>query len=173
MLTGYGAWAPKVERAGAIHRLLASAGWSDAKREYLLGDASTRAYERLTLHGETAILMISPKRADGPPVRMGKAYSTIAKLAESVHPFVGIPTACARRVSALLLIIAQDLDTGLLLIEDLHNEPVIEDGHPIPERYAEAAALLAALHQRDLPTVLRPSPKVASTRSRPTISRRC
>lgn len=154
VLTGYGAWAPKVERAGAIHRLLASAGWSDAKREYLLGDASTRAYERLTLHGETAILMISPKRADGPPVRMGKAYSTIAKLAESVHPFVGMTNGLRAQGLSAPAIIAQDLDTGLLLIEDLHNEPVIEDGHPIPERYAEAAALLAALHQRDLPTVL-------------------
>ena len=145
---------PKVERAGAIHRLLASAGWGDAKREYLLGDASTRAYERLTLHGETAILMISPKRADGPPVRMGKAYSTIAKLAESVHPFVGMTNGLRAQGLSAPAIIAQDLDTGLLLIEDLRNEPVIEDGHPIPERYAEAAALLAALHQRDLPTVL-------------------
>ncbi len=154
VLTGYGAWAPKVERAGAIHRLLASAGWSDAKREYLLGDASTRAYQRLTLHGETAILMISPKRADGPPVRMGKAYSTIAKLAESVHPFVGMTNGLRAQGLSAPAIIAQDLDTGLLLIEDLHNEPVIGDGHPIPERYAEAAALLAALHQRDLPTVL-------------------
>ena len=34
--------------------------------------------------------MISPRRADGPPVRRGKPYSAIAKLAESVHAFVAI-----------------------------------------------------------------------------------
>ncbi len=107
-----------------------------------------------TLHGETAILMISPRRPDGPPVRMGKAYSAIARLAESVHPFVGMTNGLRAQGLSAPAIFAQDLDAGLLLIEDLGNEPVIEDGHPIPERYAEAAALLAALHRRDLPTVL-------------------
>ena len=49
------------------------------------------AYERLVKPtGETAILMISPPRPDGPAVRRGKPYSAIAKLAETVHAFVAI-----------------------------------------------------------------------------------
>ena len=40
------------------------------------GDASTRSYERLTREGASYILMNSPRRADGPPVRDGKPYST-------------------------------------------------------------------------------------------------
>ena len=75
----------------------------------LQGDASTRAYERLVKPvGETAILMISPPRPDGPPVRRGKPYSAIAKLAESVHAFVAMD----RGLRALGLQRAQDLRRG-------------------------------------------------------------
>ncbi|MCP8938824.1 tRNA (adenosine(37)-N6)-threonylcarbamoyltransferase complex ATPase subunit type 1 TsaE [Alsobacter sp. SYSU M60028] len=154
VLTGHGAWAARVARAGAIHRLLAAAGWGDARREYLLGDASTRAYERLTLHGETAILMISPRRPDGPPVRMGRAYSSLARLAESVHPFVAMANGLRQQGFSAPAIIAQDLETGLLLIEDLGDGGVLSAGAPDEERYAESAALLANLHRRDLPTTL-------------------
>ena len=60
------------------------------------GDASTRAYERLTLDGASYILMNSPQRPDGPPVRDGKPYSAIAHLAENVTPFVAMAQALAR-----------------------------------------------------------------------------
>ena len=57
----------------------------------MLGDASTRAYERLRKpDGSTAILMISPARPDGPPVRFGKSYSAIARLAEDIKPFIAM-----------------------------------------------------------------------------------
>ena len=36
---------------------------------------------------QRAILMISPARPDGPPIRYGKSYSAIARLAENVTPF--------------------------------------------------------------------------------------
>ena len=48
------------------------------------GDASTRSYDRLQLGDKSSILMNSPRRPDGPPVRDGKPYSAIAHLAESV-----------------------------------------------------------------------------------------
>jgi aminoglycoside/choline kinase family phosphotransferase len=51
-------------------------------------------------------------------------------------------------------IFAEDLDAGLLLIEDLGEEPVVGAEGPIPDRYAEAAHLLAALHARTLPEAL-------------------
>ncbi|MBA4465675.1 tRNA (adenosine(37)-N6)-threonylcarbamoyltransferase complex ATPase subunit type 1 TsaE, partial [Cylindrospermopsis raciborskii CS-506_A] len=82
VLTGTGAWAPRLARAEAICKLMEASGWGEAGREYMLGDASTRAYERLRLDDRSAILMIMPRRPDGPPVRMGKPYSAIARLAE-------------------------------------------------------------------------------------------
>src|SRR5450759_4763827 len=65
---------------------LARSGFGEAGRQYVQGDASTRAYERLTLDGASYILMNSPKRPDGPPVHDGKPYSAIAHLAENVTP---------------------------------------------------------------------------------------
>ncbi|MEJ1938498.1 phosphotransferase, partial [Nostoc sp. NIES-2111] len=44
-----------------------------------------------------------------------------------------------------------DLEAGVLLIEDLGSEGVVDENGPIPERYAEAVAVLAHLHGRDLP----------------------
>lgn len=160
VLTGWGAWAGRLERARAIGALLARAGWSEARRDFLLGDASTRAYERLTLGDRTAILMIMPRRPDGPPVRMGKPYSAIARLAESVHPFVAMDLALRAQGFSAPEIYAADLDAGLLLTEDLGDEPAVGAAGPVPERYAEAAAVLAQLHGRDLPTVLPIAPGI-------------
>ena len=57
---------------------------------HLQGDASTRSYERLVLNGQGYILMNSPRRPDGPPVRDGKPYSAIAHLAEDVSAFIAM-----------------------------------------------------------------------------------
>ncbi|MCB1545834.1 MAG: tRNA (adenosine(37)-N6)-threonylcarbamoyltransferase complex ATPase subunit type 1 TsaE, partial [Rhodoblastus sp.] len=93
-LTGFGAFAARIARAKGVMEILRAAGWQDAQREFMLGDASTRAYERLTKpDGGRAILMISPPRPDGPPVRYGKPYSAIARLAENIRPFVAIDRA--------------------------------------------------------------------------------
>ncbi|MHB2167267.1 tRNA (adenosine(37)-N6)-threonylcarbamoyltransferase complex ATPase subunit type 1 TsaE [Alsobacter sp. R-9] len=154
VLTGYGAWATRLERARAIDALLEGAGWGEARRQFLLGDASTRAYERLTLGDRSAILMIMPRRPDGPPVRMGKPYSAIARLAESVHAFVALDNGLRAEGLSAPEIYAMDLETGLLLTEDLGDEPAVGPDGPIPERYAEAASVLADLHGKTLPTVL-------------------
>ena len=75
-------WADRLGLTLGARKLIDGAGWGDAERRHMLGDASIRAYERLIREtGETAILMISPPRADGPPVRAGKPYSAIARLA--------------------------------------------------------------------------------------------
>jgi aminoglycoside/choline kinase family phosphotransferase len=154
VITGHGAWAARIVRARALHGLLHGSGWASASREHLQGDASTRAYERLSRDGETAILMISPRRPDGPPVRMGKPYSVIARLAESVHPFVALADGLRAEGLSAPKILAADLDAGLLLTEDFGHETVLEGGAPVPVRYAEAVAVLAALHGRQLPRVL-------------------
>ncbi len=55
------------------------------------GDASTRSFERLVKDdGSSAVLMISPRAPDGPPIRYGKSYSAIARLAEDIRPYVAI-----------------------------------------------------------------------------------
>ena len=46
---------------------------------------------------------------------------------------------------------AKDVDAGLLIIEDLGGEGVVDGSGPIVERYLEAAGALAYLHAQRLP----------------------
>ncbi|KFC70727.1 YjeE family ATPase [Bosea sp. LC85] len=154
-LAGGVLWRSRLAIAIAARRLIDSAGWGEAKRDFMLGDASTRAYERLTRpDGQTAILMISPPRPDGPAIRLGKSYSAIAHLAESVDAFVGMDRGLRSLNYSAPDIFAQDLETGLLLIEDLGDEGVLDENGPIPERYEAAARLLADMHRHTLPAIL-------------------
>ena len=152
VLTGTGAFAERLTRARAIHALLDRAGWANAKRSFMLGDASSRAYERLERpDGSKAILMISPPRPDGPPVRYGKPYSAIARLAENITPFIAIGKGLADHGFSTPDIFAYDLDTGLAVLEDLGTDGVVANGAIIVDRYAQSAATLAQLHQLELP----------------------
>lgn len=154
-VTAHGAFAARFAAFKSLETFLAKAGWSDAERAHLQGDASARIYETLRKpDGEQAILMISPARPDGPPIRYGKSYSTIAKLAENVKPFVALDDGLRAQNVSAPQIFAFDLDAGFVLLEDLGREGVIADGAPIAERYLEAASLLARLHARALPDVL-------------------
>ena len=96
-ITGFGRFAPRVERIVAMRRFLDRAGYGRAMRQRIQGDASTRSYERLTRDGATYIFMNSPKRPDGPTVRDGKPYSAIAHLAENVTPFIAVAHALRGR----------------------------------------------------------------------------
>ncbi|WP_414472338.1 tRNA (adenosine(37)-N6)-threonylcarbamoyltransferase complex ATPase subunit type 1 TsaE [Microvirga sp. M2] len=156
MLTGTGAFAPRLQRIKAFRNLVDRCGWSDAVRLPMPSDASViRSYERLIkMNGETALLMISPPRPVGPPVRRGKPYTTIAKLAETVHAFVAMDKGLRALGLSAPYIYGEDLDAGLLLIEDLGADPVTDENGPIPERYAEATRLLVKLHTTELPQVL-------------------
>jgi hypothetical protein len=155
LLTPTGEFQARIARAMALRRLLERAGWADAARAFMQGDASSRAYERLTKPtGETAVLMISPPRPDGPPIRRGKSYSALAKLAETVHAFVAMDRGLRALGFSAPRIYGEELEAGLLLLEDLGTEGVVGEGGPIPERYAEAVALLARLHATTLPNVL-------------------
>ena len=119
------------------------------------GDASARSYERLVkAGGETAILMISPPRPDGPPVRYGKSYSAIAKLAEDIRPFIAVGKGLRAQGLSAPEILAFDLDAGLAVIEDLGGEPVTSETGIIEERYAVALAALAHLHSASLSDTL-------------------
>jgi len=156
MLTGTGAFASRLQRLKAYRNLVERCGWGDAVRQPMTGDASViRSYERLVKPtGETALLMISPPRPVGPAVRRGKPYTTIAKLAETVHAFVAMDKGLRALGFSAPYIYGEDLEAGLLLIEDLGAEPVTDENGPIPDRYGEATRLLAQLHGTTLPQVL-------------------
>ncbi len=161
-ITGYGAFAARAERIAVIRRFLARAGFGEAARRHMQGDASTRAYERLTRGGQSAILMNSPRRPDGLAVRDGKPYSAIAHLAENVTPFVAMASALRERGFSAPAILAADREAGLLLIEDLGQEPMVagDPPRPIEARYQVAVELLAALHREPTSDVLGVEPGV-------------
>jgi tRNA threonylcarbamoyl adenosine modification protein YjeE len=155
IISGGAAFADRLRLSLGARKLIDEAGWSEARRDFMLGDASTRAYERLTKpDGDTAILMISPPRPDGPPVRGGKPYSAVARLAERVDAFVAMDRGLRALGYSAPEIHAADLSTGLLLIEDLGHQGVVDDKGPIAERYIAAVELLADLHSHTLPTIL-------------------
>jgi tRNA threonylcarbamoyl adenosine modification protein YjeE len=154
-LRGHGSVARRLARALGVGALLKRARWDDARREFLLGDASVRAYERLTKpDGRTAILMISPPRPDGPIIRYGKPYAAIAKLSPDIRAFIAVDCGLRGLGYSAPNLLAYSVEEGLALIEDFGVEIVSEDGVPNSARYAEAIALLADLHRRELPDEL-------------------
>jgi tRNA threonylcarbamoyl adenosine modification protein YjeE len=161
-ITGYGSFARRAERIITIRRFLDRSDFGRAERRRIQGDASTRSYERLTRAGATYMLMNSPKREDGPPVRNGKSYSTIAHLAETVTPFIAMAQALRGQGFSAPAIFAADREAGLLVIEDLGDELVVEGDPPVPiqARYEMATDMLAELHREQLPGVVPVQPGV-------------
>ena len=164
-VTGHGAFAARVERMAAVRGFLAESGLSEAQRQWMPGDASTRAYERLTLEDQHVILMNWPRRPDGPPLRGprqrgDKPYGAIAHLADSVIPFVAMAKGLREHGLLAPEIHHADLEQGLLVIEDLGDERVVAGDPPAPieERYEIAVDALLALHDQALPDRLPVAP---------------
>jgi tRNA threonylcarbamoyl adenosine modification protein YjeE len=159
---GFGSFATRAERIARIRDFIGEAGFGEAVRRRMQGDASTRIFERLTLGNQSAVLMNAPRRPDGPPVRDGKPYSAIAHLAEDVAPFIALATGLRSRGFSAPEILYFDLDAGLILVEDLGEERVVAGDPPAPieERYTVAVDLLAALHSQFLPETLPVAPHV-------------
>lgn len=164
-ITGQGSFAARAERLDVIRRFLELSGFAGADRHRIQGDASTRSYERMVRDGASYILMNAPKRPDGPPVRDGKPYSQIAHLAESVTPFIAIARGLYERGFSAPKIFAADNADGLIVLEDLGNELVVDGEPPAPieTRYTVAADVLAELHGMTLPDQLPVSPGVTYT----------
>ena len=81
--------------------------------------------------------MISPPRPDGPPIRFGKSYSTLAHLAENIRPFVAIDKGLRAEGFSAPEIYAVDLDVGVAVLEDFGSESSIATAGSSLERYAE------------------------------------
>lgn len=152
-ITGPEAKLSRIHRSLAIRHFLNQHGLDRATRHHLTGDASTRAYEIISAPDRAPmILMDAPKRPNGPPIRDGKPYSQIVHLAEDVYPFVAIDEALQSLGLAAPAIYQRDLNQGILLIEDLGRDGVLdENGLPIAERYHAAVACLAHIHAVEFP----------------------
>jgi aminoglycoside/choline kinase family phosphotransferase len=90
------------DRRALSAAFLATAGWQEARRSFLAGDASDRSYDRLTRGAETAVLM------DAPPGK-GDDPATFVQIAAHLRG-IGLSAPA---------VLAQDLHNGFLLLEDL------------------------------------------------------
>jgi aminoglycoside/choline kinase family phosphotransferase len=158
-LLGHGSAAPRLDRLVEMRAFVAASGLAAAMPAFLQGDASRRAYARLHCPGQpTLVLMDSPKQPEGPPVRDGRSYSQIAHLAEEVRPFVAVGNALRRAGLSAPEVVAQDLDRGFLILEDLGDltyGEALAQGRSQAELYRAATDVLIEMRRlppgRDLP----------------------
>lgn len=123
----------RAARDQAIQAFLAAAGWDQAERRLLAGDASFRRYDRLLAKGRRAVLM------DAPPPQ------------ENVRPFLAV----ARLLRAMGLsapeVLAADEAQGLVLLEDLGDDTytrLLDRGADPGSLYRPAVDLLIELQRR-------------------------
>ena len=134
------------DRNATIEAFLHVNGQGRALREKLAGDASARRYERLTGGPTPAILMDAPP--DQPALR--------------TVPFVQIASWLRRHGFSAPDIVAQRLDDGLVLMEDLGDDLFSRvlaagaDGVDETDLYAAAVDVLVALQALDPPADLPP-----------------
>ncbi|TFL20146.1 aminoglycoside phosphotransferase family protein [Jannaschia formosa] len=140
------------DRSGAIETFLALAGWQDATRVPLAGDASRRSYVRLLREPERAILMDAPPDAE-----------------QDVRPFLAVAAELAARGLSVPGILARDTRRGLLLLEDLGDDTYARataaDPGSEPLLYATAAEALAEMQATpppDLPRYTDRMPELAA-----------
>ncbi|MDB5686608.1 MAG: aminoglycoside phosphotransferase [Rhizorhabdus sp.] len=118
----------------AAPAFLDTAGWSDARIVPLAGDASFRRYFRVVKDGRTAVLM------DAPPEH------------EDSRPFLAVARHLAHIGFRAPRILAEDLDQGLILLEDFGDARMKEviEADPASETglYAQAIDVLIDLHGR-------------------------
>ena len=148
-------WQNRLRRTLLIRTFLNDNKWQDARRRFLQGDASPRAYELVThKNGTEAVLMDSPAIEDGPIVKDGKRYSELAHLAEDVRPFLAIGEALRAADLPAPEMYAYDMEQGFLLMQDFGQETVIANDAPHPERYQVAVDILAKMHGQEWPSAV-------------------
>jgi N-acetylmuramate 1-kinase len=120
---------------------LAKAGWEDAEIMPLAGDASFRRYFRVVAPSRQAVLM------DAPPPH------------EDPRPFIDVAEHLTGIGLRAPVILARDLDAGLLLIEDFGNrrmrETVDADLALEPSIYRGVVDVLIELHRHKPPELPR------------------
>jgi hypothetical protein len=140
------------DRDQIIMAFLAEAGWGDAKRGALAGDASARRYERLAKDGERAVLMDAPPEPSENAGGAAIGYSAIAHLAVDCQPFIAIDLALREAGLSAPELWRCDARAGLLLMEDLGDNlyvTLLDNGADADARelYGAAVDVLCALHE--------------------------
>ena len=155
-ISGRGKAAAQIERLKLLRQFLEHAGFAEAARRRMAGDASIRSYARLNKDRTSFILMNSPRRPDGPPIYDGKPYSAAVHLAEDVRPFVAMDEGLRAHGLSAPEIHHTDLEHGFLITEDLGQAVLFEGDppRPMPDRYEAATDMLVALHRAPLPETL-------------------
>ncbi|MDQ0457972.1 tRNA (adenosine(37)-N6)-threonylcarbamoyltransferase complex ATPase subunit type 1 TsaE [Rhizobium paknamense] len=151
-LTGPTEKLSRIRRILSIRQFLNENGMAGAERRFLSGDADYRAYEYVHLEDQPRrILMDSPKRPATPVIRDGKTYPELVHLAEDCRAFIAVDHLLKDMGVLVPDIFAADTEQGLLLIEDLGADGVLNDeGKPIAERYLATTEVLAYLHGQNV-----------------------
>lgn len=130
---------PIEDRAAAAAAFLAQAGWREATRAPLSGDASSRSYERLNHSklGRALLMNAPPEEGVGP------------------EPFAAATGALRARGLSAPDIYDADLERGFLLLEDFGDALFARVAAADPEQeiplYRAAGEALAALHAEPAP----------------------
>jgi N-acetylmuramate 1-kinase len=156
------------DRSEDIEKFLACAGWRDAERLPLTGDASTRRYIRLRRRGETALLMDQPQSAEAPTAaanatpgqRKALGYNAVARLAGAdCGRFVAAANYLRTAGLSAPAVYTKDTALGFVLIEDLGDDlyaDALARGASERLLYEAAADVLAHLHAQPAPGILPP-----------------
>ncbi len=156
------------ERAEAMNAFLAAAGWGEAVRTSLPGDASTRRYVRLRIGDRMAMLMDQPQMAETPVAgtqatpeeRRALGYNAVARLAGAdCGRFIATANYLRDLGLSAPQIYAEDIAQGFVLIEDLGDglySDVLTPGVDERKLYRAAADVLAKLHASGAPALLPP-----------------
>ena len=155
------------DREGRKAEFLKAAGFGDARREPLAGDASTRAYERLQQpNGSAAIFMDQPPALETtvcPPgatdaERLAMGYNAAARLAAgSVAAFVATAAFLRERELSAPTILAHDIENGLAVLEDLGDglfATLIAQGQAETPLYEAAVDVQISLQAAPPPEIL-------------------
>lgn len=148
------AQALRLERLGALRRFLKRSGLRKARRRFLQGDASPRAYESIRLDGEPPLVLLNADaQPDRPVTSERKTYMAATHLAanEDIGPVVAIATELAHHGFSTPKIRAFSRDERAVLFEDFGKEYIVADGMPVAERYHAAIDVLLAMHAIDWP----------------------
>lgn len=131
-----------LHRAEQITQFLDANGFADAELFPLAGDASFRRYIRIRKPGKKAMLM------DAPPQK------------ENSRSYLAVATCLCRQGYSAPQVLAHDLSTGLLLLEDLGDDlftlELKKSGSKEAELYAAAIDVLVKWHKNSFanPAVL-------------------
>lgn len=136
----------------AIEAFLAQAGWSGASYSHLAGDASFRRYKRVEKDGRIAVLMDATRdKRESDPHYAG--YTPVTYLAADLRPFIHVTRLLTDHGISAPGIMAEDAETGFLLLEDLgdHSYTKWLRANPMDEQtlYVHAADVLLHLLQLD------------------------